>query len=222
MHATVEAVSVRRYLLTAAVLAALAFFLLARWVASGHSMAFDLWVRGMVHSWASPPLTNFMWGITMLGSEWVMLPLGTVIVWRLATLKRQRQAILLAAASLGAELVSFLLKLAFHRVRPPVFFGLTLAENYSFPSGHAFVGTVFYGLLAGILAELYGRRRLEVIAVAVPTVLVIGLSRVYLGYHYPTDVFGGWACAAGWLAMVKLASGAGVGGFRKGRNFVRR
>ena len=206
MHATVEAVSVRRYPLAAALAAALLFLLLARWVLEGQTVVFDLSIRSTVHSWASPALTSMMLGITMLGSEWVMLPLGTVLVWRLATLWHRREAILLAAGSLGAELLSHLLKLAFHRVRPPVFFGLTPAENYSFPSGHAFVGTVFYGLLAGILAEFYSRRRKEAIAAAVLTVLLVGFSRVYLGYHYPTDVIGGWTCAAGWLAMVKLAS----------------
>jgi undecaprenyl-diphosphatase len=212
MHATVEAVSIRRYLLPAAVVAAFVLLLLvARWVLAGESIAFDLWIRGTVHSWASPFLTRVMLGITMLGSEKVMLPLGTVLVWRLATLGHRRQVILLAAGSLGAEQLSYLLKLAFHRPRPPVFFGLSPAENYSFPSGHAFVGTVFYGLLAGILAEFYSRRRKEAIAAAVLTVLLVGFSRVYLGYHYPTDVIGGWTCAAGWLAMVKLASGAGVG-----------
>ena len=203
--------SVRRYLLAAAVVAAFVLLLLARWVLAGESMDFDSWIRETVHSWASPFLTKAMLGITMLGSEWVMLPLGTVLVWRLATLRHRRQATLLAAGSLGAELVSYLLKLTFHRLRPPVFFGLAPAENYSFPSGHAFVGTVFYGLLAVILAEFYSRRRMEAIALAVLTVLPVGFSRVYLGYHYPTDVIGGWTCAAGWLAMVKLASGAGVG-----------
>ena len=206
--------SIRRYLLAVALLAALLFSLLARWVLAGESMVFDLWIRDSVHSWASPFLTKLLLGFTTLGSEWVMLPLGTVLVWRLATLRRRRHAILLAAGGLGAELVSHLLKLAFHRPRPPLFFGLAPAETFSFPSGHAFVGTVFYGLLAGIFAEFYSRRRVEAIAAALLTVLLIGLSRVYLGYHYPTDVIGGWACAAGWLAMVKLAFGVGaVGAF---------
>ena len=132
-----------------------------------------------------------------------MLPLGTVLVWRLATLRRRRHAVLLAAGSLGAELVSQVLKLAFHRVRPPVFFGLTPAETYSFPSGHAFVGTVFYGMLTGILVTLEPLRRKRgwIAAFAVPMTLLIGLSRIYLGYHYPSDVLGGWTCAALWLAL---------------------
>jgi undecaprenyl-diphosphatase len=164
-------------------------------------MLLDLWIRDTVHGWASPLITDPLLAITMLGSEWVMLPLGAVLVWRLAIADRRRQAIRLAAGGLGAELVSNLLKLAFHRPRPPVFFGLAPAETYSFPSGHAFVATVFYGLLAGILIESSSRGRVWIAAVAILMALSIGFSRVYLGYHYPTDVLGGWACAAGWLAL---------------------
>lgn len=193
----------RRFRLGAAPAAALAFALLARWVLAGESMLFDLRIRGAVHAWASPVLTGAMLAVTMLGSEWVMLPLGAVSVWCLATKGRGRQAILLAVGGLGAESVSALLKLAFHRPRPPVFFGLSPAENYSFPSGHAFVATVFYGLLAGILLE--SSRRWRWIA----PVLTIGFSRVYLGYHYPTDVLGGWACAAIWLALSPPVNPAG-------------
>jgi membrane-associated phospholipid phosphatase len=186
--------------------AALLFLLLARWVIAGESMLFDLWIRDTVHGWATPLATDALLTITMLGSEWVMLPLGAVLVWRLATVGRWRQAILLAAGGLGAELVSNLLKLAFHRPRPPVFFGLTPAETYSFPSGHAFVATVFYGLLAVTLIESSGRGRVWIGkwigAAAALMALLIGFSRVYLGYHYPTDVLGGWACAAAWLALI--------------------
>jgi undecaprenyl-diphosphatase len=160
-----------------------------------------LWIRDSVHGWASPLATDALVTITMLGSEWVMLPLGAVLVWRLATIGRRRQAILLATGGLGAELVSHLLKLAFHRPRPLVFFGLAPAETYSFPSGHAFVATVFYGMLAEILIESSGRRGVWIGAVLMA--LLIGFSRVYLGYHYPSDVLGGWACAAGWLALIQ-------------------
>jgi undecaprenyl-diphosphatase len=193
-------VAIRKSLLGGA-LAALLFLFLARWVRAGECMDFDLWIRSKVHSWATPLLTDVLLAITMLGSEWVMLPLGTVVVWRLTTVGRRRQAILLAAGGLGAELVSSLLKLVFHRPRPAVFFGLTPAENYSFPSGHAFVATAFYGLLAVILMEAYPRKRALILAITAPIVLLIGFSRIYLGYHYPSDVLGGWTCAAVWLAL---------------------
>ena len=183
------------------------FLSLARWVLAGDSAPFDLWIRDGVHVWASPLATRVLLAITMLGSEWVTVPLGAVVVWRLAIAGHKREAILLAAGSLGAELASNLLKLAFHRPRPDVFFGLSPAENYSFPSGHAFVGTVFYGLLAGIVTTFWRsrRQRAGIVAAAVVTSVLIGLSRVYLGYHYPSDVLGGWTCAVGWLALARLA-----------------
>jgi undecaprenyl-diphosphatase len=196
----VESVPTRKYSLAIALAAVFAFALLVRWVLAGESMTFDLGIRDTVHRWASPPATAVLLAITTLGSGWVMLPLGALLVCRLATRGRGRQALLLAAGGLGAELLSNLLKFALHRPRPLVFFGLAPAENYSFPSGHAFVATVFYGLLAGILMAPSGRGRAWTVA-AVLLALSIGFSRVYLGYHYPSDVLGGWACAAAWLAL---------------------
>jgi undecaprenyl-diphosphatase len=182
-------------------------------------MLFDLWIRDSVHSWASPFATGVLFAITMLGTEWVMLALGALAVWRLATLGYKRQAILLAVGALGSEAASELLKLGLHRLRPAVFFGLSPAVTYSFPSGHAFVGTVFYGLLAGIVIDTFPSVRYRVMTVVTVTVLLIGFSRVYLGYHYPTDVLGGWLCAAGWLAMARLwwLRGAPVNATGKGQ-----
>jgi undecaprenyl-diphosphatase len=198
----VEAVPTRKPLIAAA-LSTILFLLLARWVSAGDSMPFDLRIRDTVHAWASPLATSVLFAITMLGSEWVMLPLGAVLVWRLEIAGRRRQAMLTVVAVLGAELASNLLKLAFHRPRPTVFFGLPPAENHSFPSGHAFVGAVFYALLADVLTTFARtpRQRTAVVVASLLTVVLIGLSRVYLGYHYPSDVFGGWACALVWLAL---------------------
>lgn len=168
---------------------------------AGDSLAFDLRIRAAVHYLASPALTGVLLAITWWGSGWVMLPLGAVLAWRLAAIGRGRQATLLAIGGLSAELVSSLLKLLFQRPRPALFYQLIPAENYSFPSGHAFVATVFYGLLAAILMSAYPRYRSGIVGATAVIVLLIGLSRVYLGYHYPSDVMGGWACAAVWLAL---------------------
>jgi undecaprenyl-diphosphatase len=186
--------------------AVLFFTLLARWVLSGASMPFDSAIRAAVHAWASPPLTRAMLAVTSLGAEFCMLPLGAILVWHLAATGRRRGAVHLAILSLSAELLTQLLKLAFGRPRPPVFFGLSPAETYSFPSGHAFVATVFYGVAAMVFlaGEPSRRKRAAVAAAACLGSLAIGFSRVYLGYHYPSDVLGGWAAAAAWLAVARM------------------
>jgi len=183
--------------------AALFFTLLARWVLSGASMPFDTAIRAAVHAWASPPLTAVMLAVTSLGAEFSMLPLGAILVWHWAATGRRRLAVHFAVLSLSAELLSQLLKLVFGRPRPPVFFGLSPAETYSFPSGHAFVATVFYGLTAMVFmaGEPSRRKRTAMAAAACLGSLAIGFSRIYLGYHYASDVVGGWAAAIVWLAL---------------------
>jgi len=205
---TVESVTPRRYWLGGAVAAALLFGVLARWVQCGESLPFDLGIRAAVNGWASPLLTGVMIGVTTFGSELLLLPLGALVVWRLAATGHRRKAILLAAATLATELVTQLLKFSLARPRPEVFFGLTPAETYSFPSGHAFESTVFYGLLAGILMsfERSPWRRAWIAAIAVLLLVSIGFSRVYLGYHYPSDVLGGWVCGAAVLAGLRVVA----------------
>jgi len=186
------------------------FTLLARWVLSGASMPFDTAIRAAVHAWASPPLTAVMLAITSLGAQFSMVPLGAILVWHWAATGRRRLALHFAVLSLSAELLSQLLKLAFARPRPPVFFRLSPAETYSFPSGHAFVATVFYGLAAMVFlaGEPSRRKRAAIAAAAWLASLAIGFSRIYLGYHYPSDVLGGWAAAIAWLALANQTTPA--------------
>jgi undecaprenyl-diphosphatase len=162
----------------------------------GGAIEFDSPVRAAIHGWAFPPLTALMRLTTMLGSGYFLVPLAAILVWHWVGRGQRKAAYLLVAASLSAEAVTQLLKALIHRPRPEVFFGLVPAETYSFPSGHAFVPTVFFGILAGIFAP-GARWRAAVAAMAV----LLGLSRVYLGYHYPSDVVAGWALAVVWLTL---------------------
>jgi len=134
--------------------------------------------------------------ITMLGSEYFLVPLAVILVWRWEKRGERKAAYLLVAGSLSAEVAAQLLKALIHRPRPEVFFGLVPTETYSFPSGHAFVPAVYFGILAGILAA-GARWRAAVVVMAA----FLGFSRVYLGYHYPSDVVAGWALAVVWLAL---------------------
>lgn len=189
----------RRIRATAAVAGLLVFAALAYAVVRGGDLGFDLPVRAAVHGWTFPALTAAMRAFTQLGSEYFLLPLAAVLAWRLEKRMERQAAYLLVVGSLSAEAVLQLLKALIHRPRPELFFGLVPAETYSFPSGHAFVPAVFFGILASILGA--GTRwRAAVAGLAA----LLGFSRVYLGYHYPSDVVAGWALAVLWLAVCAI------------------
>jgi undecaprenyl-diphosphatase len=103
----------------------------------------------------------------------------------------------------GALALDLALKYAFHRERPPVFFG-TEPASYSFPSGHALCSFCFYGVMAGLIAARVRSPalRIAVWALAALLVIAIGVSRVYLGMHYPSDVIGGYLAAAVWVSAM--------------------
>jgi undecaprenyl-diphosphatase len=189
----------------AAVAALMLFGWLARDVLRHQSIRFDAVVRDAVHSLASPGLTTFFGAVTWLGSELFLLPFGALVVWRLAAAGRKHAAVLLVLAAAGGELLDQILKLAFHRGRPAAFFGYPLPETYSFPSGHSMVSICFFGVLAAVLtARMASRaRRAAVWAAAVAVVLMIGVSRIYLGVHYPSDVVAGYCAAIIWVAAVR-------------------
>ena len=201
-----------RPLWVAASAASLLFARLAWCVRPGEAVGFDTTVRATVHSWASPALTSAMRFVTNLGSHYFLVPLGLLLVWRWVATGRRGQALVFASAALSAELFTQLFKLVFHRPRPEVYFGLAPAETYSYPSGHAFVSTVFYVLLAALLTagKPSGRQRIAIRIAGVVLPLAIGLSRIYLSFHYPSDVLGGYACAVVWLCCTKLWSGLSV------------
>jgi undecaprenyl-diphosphatase len=168
----------------------LAFVAIAWLTMSGAASGFDAAVRGAVHSWASPLLTSLMVGISATGTDAFMGALGFLSVWRLLHLERRRDAIVFVVTVLGAEALMEILKLAFHRARPMPFFA-ERPDSYSFPSGHALKSAVFYILLASLAS-----RHWTVRVAAGLLALAIGISRIYLGVHYPTDVLGGYAIAA--------------------------
>jgi undecaprenyl-diphosphatase len=116
--------------------------------------------------------------------------------------------VVFGVAALGAEALDQILKLLFDRPRPETFFGFAAPVTHSFPSGHAMVSCCFFGVMAVILAARAPSRlkRTAIFAAAAILVVLIGFSRVYLGYHYPTDVLGGYAAAVVWLAVVRTAS----------------
>jgi undecaprenyl-diphosphatase len=120
------------------------------------------------------------------------------------------EALGLIAAFAGAGSLDATLKLWFHRDRPSVTWALAREPTFSFPSGHAMLILVVYGMILYLIVRLSQSRLLDVIAtlIAVPLILAIGVSRVYLGVHYPSDILAGYLAGAIWLLAVIVSAEA--------------
>jgi len=116
------------------VLALILFVWLAREVTRGDAMRLDTPIRNAVHARSSPPLTGMMRGVSLIGSEVVLVPIGVILVWRLVAAKRRRAAVVFGVAALGAEALDQIMKLLFYRPRPEPFFGLASPITHSFPA----------------------------------------------------------------------------------------
>ncbi|HWS52972.1 MAG TPA: phosphatase PAP2 family protein [Pyrinomonadaceae bacterium] len=193
--------------LVAAAAALYLFAELAGEVSEGDTRRFDEWALSFVNGFASPPVTSFMRGVTYLGSNEFLLAAGGCALLAFLLAGWRRAAVALAVTMAGAAVLNSVLKLAFRRERPPPFFDTPPPESYSFPSGHALLCFCFYGVLAAVIAaRLRGRRpRAFVWAAAALLVALVGLSRLYLGVHYPSDVAAGYAAAFVWVVAVASA-----------------
>lgn len=141
--------------------------------------------------------------VTALGSG-VVLTFATLAVIGYLLLARKRGAALLVALSIGGgALLSTLLKLGFDRPRPDLVPHAVAVYSASFPSGHAMLSAASFLTLGALLMRVAARRRLKgyVMALAVLATIAVGVSRVYLGVHWPTDVLAGWCAGAAWALL---------------------
>ncbi|KAB7709111.1 phosphatase PAP2 family protein [Bacillus aerolatus] len=169
--------------------------------------AFDLAIIDEVQSWVTAGRTDLVVYITHLGSVKGIAG-GTLLAALILFLKRKRDYALfiILTVAVGAGYFNHLLKELFKRQRPDV---LPLIEQggYSFPSGHSMGSFIFYGALAFILFQLLDKLSWKVTGAltALLFIFIIGLSRIYLGVHYPSDVVGGYAAGAAWLLFSMAA-----------------
>lgn len=163
----------------------------------------DVDIAQWLHTHANPALTKFMLLITHMhgvpGIVVMSLLTGLVFVWK----KEWYWLLALAVSVGGGMIINVLVKHAFQRARPSFDDPLLLLTTYSFPSGHTAGATLFYGALATYLFYRIRswRWRMPIVAIAILMVLAVGVSRMYLGVHYLSDVLGAIAESIAWLAL---------------------
>jgi undecaprenyl-diphosphatase len=144
--------------------------------------------------------------MTALGGIGVLTLVTVASIGFLLVQRRRRLALLLAAAIGGGQALSLTLKHHFDRPRPALVPHLSWTATSSFPSGHALTATVTYLTLALLLARTESTWRAKVYLVTVAALLsmLVGVSRVYMGVHWPTDVIAGWAAGTMWAILAWL------------------
>ena len=187
----------------------LGFGLLAEEVLEGDTRGFDRAVLLAFRSSADPSnpigppwLEEMGRDVTSLGSFAFLTFVSVAAVGYLLITRERWYAALVAFAVIGGEVISTLLKVAFDRPRPDVIHS-TRVFTASFPSGHAMLSAVTFLTLGALLAKANPDRRVKAyfVSLALFLTVMVGLSRWYLGVHYPTDVLAGWCVGAAWAIL---------------------
>lgn len=144
--------------------------------------------------------------VTSLGGVVLVAAISIGAAVLLVLVGRARSAVFLLVAVVGGSLISEFLKGLFDRPRPELVSQEVEATSASFPSGHSMLAAVVYLTLATLLARVTPIRRLKTFYFVVAGLIVfaVGVSRVYLGVHWPTDVIAGWVLGAAWALAVWL------------------
>lgn len=145
---------------------------------------------------------------TALGGMGVLVLLTAATIGGYLLRGHKRMALLITAAVFGGFLVVYILKLGFSRPRPELVPHGSYVYTASFPSGHSMLAAVTYLTLGFLLARTHKDRSTKIYIMAVTLLItgLVGLSRVYLGVHWPTDVLAGWAAGAAWALLCWLTA----------------
>lgn len=184
-------------------------------VLEGSTSSLDQTLLLMLRQDGNPDIPRGPWWLREMGRD--LTALGGVAALMLATLatagffvltRAYRSTVFLLVSVSGGILISTFAKDIFNRPRPDLVAHGSLVESASFPSGHAMMAAVTYLTLGILIAKALPQRRLKayVLGIAILLTLLVGVSRVYLGVHWPTDVLAGWVAGAAWAIGCFLVS----------------
>lgn len=185
--------------LAVAALAMWGFATLAEEVLEKETYAFDTSILLYLRSLHTPLRDRIMLAFTSLGEPNLLLALSVslgIILW---VRKHHSEATTIGVTGAGAIGLNILLKQLFARARPQLWERTVEVKFYSFPSGHAMISMVIYGWLGYLLGSRFPKQRWWIYGLTIILVAVIGLSRLYLGVHWPTDVIAGYSAGLVWL-----------------------
>jgi len=200
----------------AVIAAAVLFFIeIADEMSEGEAHGFDMAVLQMLHPDAANPsdpigpkwLDHAAADLTAIGSVSVLAGLSLLVGTFLVIQRKRLEAGIIAVAFAGGLTISQLLKEFFNRERPPEIYRASEILNASFPSGHALLATVVFLTLGAMLAQAAKGEglRIFVMSAAIGLALIVGVTRIYLGVHWTTDVLAGWSAGAAWGTACWLA-----------------
>lgn len=178
------------------------FAILANELSEQELDQFDLPIISWVQSFIHPQLTSLMKLFTWIGSGGAIVLILVLSIFIMVRNKKRWEALFLFIAISGGTVFNQLLKWIYKRERPEIH-RLIEETNYSFPSGHSMASFIFYGMLGYFLFLFVQTKwgKIGIITMTSILILIIGLSRVYLGVHYPSDVLAGFAAGGAWLTI---------------------
>jgi len=183
------------------IICAISFGLIAVFVGNTKIKNFDNAMINLIQGLESPQLTTIMKFFTMIGNGFSIALITIVVMIILYIfLGHRRELIFLMCVVIGSALLNTLLKLIFQRARPDIN-RIAEAYGYSFPSGHSMAAFTLYGVIAFLVWKHVPTAvgRVTIIILSSLFITLIGISRIYLGVHYPSDILGGYLMSACWL-----------------------
>ncbi len=154
------------------------------------------------HALSGPILDRFFVVLSALGYQWGVVPADIALTLGLLVARRWREATFAGVSLGGSALLNMATKQFFQRDRPALWESIAPEHTFSFPSGHA-MGSATLAMVVLLLCW-HTRFRWPVVVLAALFALAVGVSRIYLGVHYPSDILGGWAAGVAWVSGVYL------------------
>ncbi len=186
--------------------AAAVLMLAMAWQGSADGLWIDRRAAALVGQSWSAPFAGLMQALTHLGDPKTLTVVGAAVATFLFLRRQPVFALGWLSALVGNAWLNPALKELFMRLRPADDIGVSAALGYSFPSGHSSGAMVTYGMFAYLVWRMSALRSgLAMLALALITILAVGVSRVYLQVHFLSDVLAGYASGAAWLALVVAA-----------------